>query len=218
MKKIFLIGWKDVMLAFRDRAALILMLAAPFALTIGLGFVTGRFSSTSSSGVSNIPVALVNQDSGQIGSSLVDGFQSQDLAELVTVQIFNDPAQARQQVDEDKMAAAIVIPAGFSASIIPVDGSGTTGEPLKLELYANPSRPTSVGVIKTILAEFINRVEIGRVGGQVTVTELVRNGLVSVQDAARIGAQIGAAQAGATQDNPAITVKECNQRHAAGHL
>ena len=207
MKKIFLIGWKDVMLAFRDRAALILMLAAPFALTIGLGFVTGRFSSTSSSGVSNIPVALINQDSGQIGSSLVDGFQSQDLAELVTVQIFNDPAQARQQVDEDKMAAAIVIPAGFSASIIPVDGSGTTGEPLKLELYANPSRPTSVGVIKTILAEFINRVEIGRVGGQVTVTELVRNGLVSVQDAARIGAQIGAAQAGATQDNPAITVK-----------
>ena len=207
MKKIFLIGWKDVMLAFRDRAALILMLAAPFALTIGLGFVTGRFSSTSSSGVSNIPVALVNQDSGQIGSSLVDGFQSQGLAELVTVQIFNDPAQARQQVDEDKMAAAIVIPAGFSASIIPVDGSGTTGEPLKLELYANPSRPTSVGVIKTILEEFINRVEFGRVGGQVTVTELVRSGLVSVQDAARMGAQIGAAQAGATQVNPAITVK-----------
>ena len=61
MKKIFLIGWKDVKLAFRDRAALILMLAAPFLLTLGMGFVTGRFSGSSSSGMSNIPVVIVNQ-------------------------------------------------------------------------------------------------------------------------------------------------------------
>ena len=42
MRKILLIGWKDVILAFRDRAALILMLAAPFVLTVGLGAVTGH--------------------------------------------------------------------------------------------------------------------------------------------------------------------------------
>ena len=44
MRKLFLIGLKDLKLAFRDRAALILMLLAPFLLTLGLGFVTGRFS------------------------------------------------------------------------------------------------------------------------------------------------------------------------------
>ena len=37
MRKLFLIGLKDVKLAFRDRAALILMLLAPFLLTLGLG-------------------------------------------------------------------------------------------------------------------------------------------------------------------------------------
>lgn len=42
MLKTFLIGLKDVRLAFRDRAALIFMLAAPFVLTLGLGLVTGR--------------------------------------------------------------------------------------------------------------------------------------------------------------------------------
>ncbi|MEK7328115.1 MAG: hypothetical protein AAB217_22965, partial [Chloroflexota bacterium] len=62
MKKILTIALKDVTLAFRDRAALILMLAAPFVLTLGLGFVTGRFSGGSNSGLSNIPVVVVNQD------------------------------------------------------------------------------------------------------------------------------------------------------------
>ena len=72
MRKIILIGWKDVTLAFRDRAALILMLAAPFALTLGLGFVTGRFSGSGSIGVGDIPIVLVNQDRGQLGDALVE--------------------------------------------------------------------------------------------------------------------------------------------------
>jgi hypothetical protein len=76
MKKVFLIGWKDVMLAFRDRAALILMLAAPFALILGLGLVTGRLSGSGSSGISDLPVILVNQDQAQLGNALVDLFQS----------------------------------------------------------------------------------------------------------------------------------------------
>jgi len=44
MLKTFLIGIKDMKLAFRDRAALIFMLLAPFLLTLGMGLVTGRFS------------------------------------------------------------------------------------------------------------------------------------------------------------------------------
>ena len=52
MKKLLLIGLKDVRLAFRDRAALILMLLAPFLLTLGMGIVTGRFSGGSSTGIS----------------------------------------------------------------------------------------------------------------------------------------------------------------------
>ena len=61
MLKLFLIGLKDLKLVFRDRAALTFMLLAPFLLTIGMGFVTGRFSG-SSSGISDIPVVIVNLD------------------------------------------------------------------------------------------------------------------------------------------------------------
>src|SRR5512142_1709973 len=160
MKKIFLIGWKDVTLAFRDRAALILMLAAPFILTLGLGFVTGRFSGSDTSGVSDIPLALVDQDGGSLGKQLVSLFQSPDLNDLVAAQVYADPAQARQQVDQDKASAAVIIPPGFTGSIL----QGGTAQPSaavqKIELYTNPSRPTSAGVIQTILEEFLNRVAV----------------------------------------------------------
>ncbi len=46
MKKILQIGWKDLRVIFRDRAALILMLLAPFAMTVGMGLVTGTLGST----------------------------------------------------------------------------------------------------------------------------------------------------------------------------
>ncbi len=91
MRKILLIGWKDLTLAFRDRAALLLTLAAPFCLILGLGFVTGHFSG-SSGGLGNIGVVLVNQDGAQLGNALVSVFQSSDLADLVTPTVLDDPA------------------------------------------------------------------------------------------------------------------------------
>jgi len=56
MRKLFQIALKDVRLIFRDRSALILMLLAPFLLTIGMGAVTGRFSGVSeNSGITDHP-------------------------------------------------------------------------------------------------------------------------------------------------------------------
>ena len=44
LRKIFLIAFKDLRLIFRDPAALIMMLLAPFLLTIGMGAIAGGFS------------------------------------------------------------------------------------------------------------------------------------------------------------------------------
>ncbi len=205
MKKIFLIGWKDVTLAFRDRAALILMLAAPFVLTLGLGFVTGRFSGTSTSGVSDIPLALVDQDGGSLGKQLVELFQSADLGSLVKATTFTDLSLARQQVDQDKAAAAILIPAGFSDSILAGGSAQSPAPVVQIELYANPSSPTSVGVIQTILEEFLNRVAVGQAGAQVAVSQLISQGLITPSDAPRVGAEIGQRLA-ISQASPSITI------------
>jgi len=207
MKKILLIGWKDLTLAFRDRAALLMMLLAPFLLTVGMGFVTGRFSGAASSGISQIPVVLVDQDGGQLGKALVELFQSSDLQELVAPRLLSEPAAARREVDEDRASAAVIIPPGFTASIIPIQGQVPSGQVVQLQLYANPTAPVGSGVVKTILEEFISRVEIGRAGGSVVVTQLLANGLIQPQQAQAAGEALGQSQALQAQNSTSIRLK-----------
>ncbi|MBL8079577.1 MAG: ABC transporter permease [Anaerolineales bacterium] len=187
MLKTFLIGIKDLRIAFRDRAALIFMLAAPFALTLGMGLVTGRFNG-GSSGLSNIPVVIVNLDHEQLGNTLVELFNSEDLADLVEPTSSADPEAARLLVDDDDAAAAIIIPEGFTRSVIPQAGEQATEA--KIEVYANPSRPTSAGVIKAIVDEFISRVDEGSVSGQVSIVKLLRSGRITPQEAQAAGTEL----------------------------
>jgi ABC-2 type transport system permease protein len=186
MRKLLLIGIKDLKLIFRDRAALVFMLLAPFLLTIGMGFVTGRFSG-SSGGLSDIPVVIVNLDQEQLGNALVDVFSSEDLSDLMEPSTSPDAEAARRSIDEDKAVAAIIIPEGFTRSIIPAEGTTfETGyvqpEPVKIEVYANPARPTGAGIVKTIVDEFISRVEEGRTGGMTSIVGLVQAGLIDPQN------------------------------------
>jgi ABC-2 type transport system permease protein len=211
MLKTLLIGIKDLKLLFRDRAALTFMLLAPFLLTIGMGFVTGRFSG-SSTGLSDIPVILVNLDQEQLGDALEDVFSSEELTELLEPTPSSDPEAARRLIDEDQAAAAVIIPEGFTRSIIPlssldksnvesgmIPAEGTASpalalgasvdqgylqpEPVLIEVYANPSRPTSAGVVKAIVDEFLSRVEEGRTSGMTSITGLMQAGLLDPQSA-----------------------------------
>jgi ABC-2 type transport system permease protein len=178
MPKILTLGLKDLTLAFRDRAALILMLLAPFILTLGLGFVTGRFSGGSQSGLSEIPVVIVNADADQLGDALADIFASEDLAELIAPTTVSDIAAARQQVLADEVAAAVIIPSGFTDAVL----TGSS-EIVKVEVHANPARPLSAGVVQAIVEEFLSRVQSGAVAGRVTLEQLVRTGRLAPQDA-----------------------------------
>jgi ABC-type Na+ efflux pump permease subunit len=118
MKKLLLIGLKDLKLMFRDRAALTFMLLAPFLLTIGMGFVTGRFSG-GSTGLSDIPVVIVNLDQGDLGNALEDLFNSEELSELMEPSASPDPEAARQLIESDEASAAIIIPEGFTRKYYP---------------------------------------------------------------------------------------------------
>ena len=203
MKKLILIGLKDVRLAFRDRAALILMLLAPFLLTLGLGVVTGRFSGSSSTGISHIPVILVNQDGKSLGNSLVTVFQSNDLNGLIDPTLSTDPSDAYKKVDNNQAVAVIIIPEGFTDSII-LSSVQATGKVVQIELYSNPTAPTSVGVVKTILDQFISQVEVGRVGGQVAITQLVSSGRIPLQNAQAAGVALGVRQASLSSQSSSI--------------
>lgn len=180
MKKILAIGWKDLIILFQDKGALVLMLGAPFVLTLGLGLVTGAFSRNSSgSGLGDIPVILVNLDEGPLGESLVDLFYSDDLANLMEPETAVSPEAARQQVDQNQVAAAVIIPAGFSAGVLPDSQSGQPGQAVAIELYANPARSISAGVVGNVVAGFISQIESSLASVNVSMAQLVMNGRLS---------------------------------------
>jgi ABC-2 type transport system permease protein len=217
MKKVLLIGLKDLTIIFRDPAALVLMLLAPFALTIGLGFVTGRLGNSSSSGISNIPVIIVNQDKGQLGNALVQIFQSSDLSDLVAPTLMDDLSAAKSAVDKDQAASVLFIPAGFTDSIVPSGDSIPSGnslpsaEVVQIELYNNPTSPTSAGVVKTLVENFLNRVETSRISGSVTIEQMLTAGLIQPAQAQSVGTALGERLAASSQETPStITIQTQN--------
>ena len=186
MKKLLLIGIKDIKLMFRDRAGLTFMLLAPFLLTLAMGFVTGRFSG-GSTGISNIPVIIVNLDQGELGNALEDLFHSEDLAELMEPGADSDPEAARRLIESGEASAAIIIPGGFTESLILAAGATFSQdhvepEPVQIEVYTDPSSPTSAGIVKAVVDEFVSRVEAGRTSGMTSFVGLMQSGLVDPQN------------------------------------
>jgi ABC-2 type transport system permease protein len=120
---------------------------------------------------------------------------SDDLAELLAVQVITDADAARADVQADQIVAAVIIPAGFTDSVIPAEGSSVPADTVAIEVYKNPGRPISSGIVESIVQGFLDRVEAGRVGGQVAIEQLLRSGLAAPQDVPRLAQQIGQEQA-----------------------
>lgn len=191
MRKLFLIALKDLKLIFRDPAALILMLLAPFLISLGMGLITGRFSGNTNSGISKISVAIVNQDKGEIGKALEAMFKSEDLAKLVEPTYLTKLDEALKLVEADQASAAIIIPQGFSESTIPDERGSTSGEVIWIDFIANPNSPTNAGVLRSILDAFLTQVEVGRIGSEVTLSQIAETGKLTPELAAQLSQALG---------------------------
>ena len=189
-KKLILIALKDLRLIFRDPSALVLMLLAPFLLTIGMGALTGRFSGTSNTGFSDVPVVIVNEDLGELGNILVDVFQSVELEDLVEPVIMDSTSEAMKLVDQDQSAAMIHIPENFSQGVISEEDVTNSLSYNQIIFYRNPTQPTSAGIIRSILDQFIQGVDLVRTKTNVTIQQLLTNGLISPDQADIIAKEI----------------------------
>jgi hypothetical protein len=154
MKKASYIAWKDIRIRLADRSAFIYLLLTPMILTLILGAALGGLGG-GSSGPSAIPVAVSNMDNSELGQALVDLLTSEDLSDLLDVQLCETEAAARLMVDKEDFAAAVIIPAGFTDVIVPgglslAEGmgmlrGGLQQETASIAVYANPTLPISSG-------------------------------------------------------------------------
>ena len=197
--KVLAITFKEVLIVLRDRMTLLLLLAAPLALTLVMSFA---FSRVSQGGIGQIRVAVVNQDEGDLGQALTGLLQSSDLSDLLIVTPAADPAAARALVDADKAAAAVIVPAGFSQQALSTSGGGA-----RLELYGNPGRAISTGVVRGILERFAQQVSAGVVGARVTVQQLVESGRLAAAQVSAAAPEIGQRVALAAGQRQLVTIQ-----------
>jgi ABC-2 type transport system permease protein len=198
MKKLLNIALKDLKVMFRDPSALVWMLVMPIALTLVMAFAFGRLTGGGqAAGLSDIPVIIVELDGGQMSEPIVQAFQSQELADLIDVTTSQDESAARQAVEADKVAAAIIIPAGFTEKIIPPGlQQGDFSALLQreqgvVEVYASPERSISASIVRSIVNAVLNRMTTAGAAAQTSITQLIVSGIVSPQEMQRIGNEIG---------------------------
>jgi ABC-2 type transport system permease protein len=170
----------------------------PIALTLAMAFAFGRLTGGGqSAGLQDIPVIIVDLDQGQMSEPIVQTFQSPDLADLIEATTSTDEAAARQAVEEDKVAAAIIIPTGFTEKIIPASlQQGDFAALLEreqgvVEVYASPERPISASIVRSIVNAVLNRMTTAGAAAQTSITQLIVSGYVSPQDMQQIGNEIG---------------------------
>jgi ABC-2 type transport system permease protein len=78
---------------------------------------------------------------------------------------------------------------------------------VSIEVYKNPTRPVGSGVIQSIVEEFLSRVETGRVGGEVILTQMLTAGLISPAEVNSLVADLADRQALAVEAEPALSLQ-----------
>lgn len=183
MKKAISVCWKDTILVLSDRSALAFMLLAPFLLTLGMAMVTGSLSqNSSSSGITDVSVMIINQDQGELGQVLADVFFDED---MFVVEETADVVAARKAVDDDAAAALVLIPDDFSQGLLDEDAREAA-----VEVYSNPNRPISAGIVRSVTQAVINQLEITPISVRVSLNQLLEAGILSPQDIPLVAEQI----------------------------
>jgi len=136
---------KDLRQILRNRMTFLFLLIMPMAFTLIFGLAFGGSGKTTDS---RLPVGILDQD----GGTLIADLKSM-LATSTVIRLDETPGRSETDLEalvgSGKLAAAIVVPAGYSQSF-------RDGTPLKLGFYADPSQ-TSTSTVESELLVVSNR-------------------------------------------------------------
>jgi len=203
VKRIWTLASKDFLETRRDRLALLFTVVMPLAFTAFFGIMFGG-------GSDRFPLAIHNADSGAPATQLVSALANSGVVKTETM----TAADAEKAVDENKAAAALVIPAGFSADL-------AAGRPAELTLVSTAGS-TGAQSVQTEVTALAGELVAGERAAQAAVA-VARTlpssdsggGEQALKDAALLMARPLAAQSLA---HPVATVKVIEAGTAAGQI
>lgn len=138
---------KDLRLRLRDRSVLLFAFVVPLALTFVFSLVFPDET------IDTFDVGVVDRDGGEVAAGFTGGVVPGLVqAEVVEAETFASVDAARQAIEDEQIAAAWVIPEGFSDRV-------TAGEPADLEVLVNPDRGIAAAVSRGVAESYASQIE-----------------------------------------------------------
>lgn len=175
LRYILAVAWKELQLIARDRGALAIFFLLPLLLSTIQGGANAVTDTEEAAAAILLNVQLVNEDSGDFGREVVYAIENIDELAIETPTIVED---AEEAVRQGEAAAAIVIPADFSASI-------NAYEPTEIEVIVDPAEPESASIVAGIMNQVV---------AEVTIWGEVQYGIRSVFDRSGLLGDLSAEQ------------------------
>ena len=151
--RIFDLILKNVTQIARDWKAAFFMLVVPIIFTLLMGFIFGGFSSGEQD--PRLPVGLIDQDESAISAHLVALLEGSDAIRPVALK---NADKAKEQVRNEELAAAVIVPAGYGDRIFDDD-------PLRPTVIVNESTQagtTAQSAIHTAMMRLQGGVQIAK--------------------------------------------------------
>lgn len=149
MRPAFVIAGKDLRQRFRDRSAFVIAIVAPVVIAALMSFAFR--------GVENFgfTMGVVNSDGGPIAAGIIKSLGDPGLRKVVTTRQLPSAAAARAQIRANKIGAALVIPAGFSANVV-------ASKPASLTTIRSGNNAIAGDVTSSLASSFVAQVNADR--------------------------------------------------------
>ena len=144
------IAWKEFQILFKDKGSLALIFLLPLLLGGMMGGAHLSLTGDEEEATILLHAALVNEDSGAFGAEVARAVESID---ELDVEVYGTRDEAEEQVLEGDVAAAIVIPASFSADI-------DAHTPTSVVVIVDPGQPESASIVTGIMNKVVEEVTI----------------------------------------------------------
>jgi ABC-2 type transport system permease protein len=144
------IAWKDLLELFRNRLMLAFLVIMPLFMMGMVGFI---FPSNAAS-LNNVPIAIVNQDSGYNGSYVASQTfnailqQINSKTSMMVLSNASSLGDVKTMIQKGDIEGGIIIPSNFTASIL-------GGEQGTITIVTDQSNPQISATIGTVLSSVI---------------------------------------------------------------
>jgi ABC-2 type transport system permease protein len=157
---------KDLVQILRDRKSGLFLLVMPLLFTLFFGFIMGPALNPGTDEDPRLPVGLVDRDGGSLALSLGALLEDSEVIHPVTLNE-DEAEQANQMVEGGDLAAAVVIPSGYTTGLL-------ADQPVPLDVFADPMQPagqTALRALETVTGRLSGAVEAAQISLEAAGTQ-----------------------------------------------